>query len=102
MQKVEEDEKVAHPELRTSINEYKKDSVPNSAPKQGDPQDNESGRAVTYTDTENSPTPYRCCCYELKGDAVDTPERKKMLAQVCLTFMLISSYYAMVCTLCIL
>ena len=95
--KVEEDEKVAHPELRAADVE-KSPTASASKTNAGADVKSPEGRAVTYTDTENSTTPYRCCCYEMKGDAIDTPERKRMLAQVCLIFMLISSYYAMVLT----
>jgi len=60
-----------------------------------------SPRAVTYTDVAsndkpNTSDPYRCCCYELTGDEVDTPERRGLFAHISFVYLLISAYYAMV------
>jgi hypothetical protein len=104
--KITADEQERHPELKDALVGADAEAASaGDAGGAGGTRDNKAkvvmaeSRAVTYTDTsQNSETPYRCCCYELSGDDLDTAERRSMLAQVSLVFMLISSYYAMVLT----
>lgn len=70
-----------------------------AAPPNGD----RMNREVSVTDVQRSPSgqrvdPYRCCCYDISGNEVDSAERRGLFAQVSVVFLLISAYYAMVLT----
>merc|ERR1711916_106261 len=67
------------------------------------PNGERMNREVAATDVQRSPSgqridPYRCCCYDITGNEVDSAERRGLFAQVSVVFLLISSYYAMVLT----
>ena len=50
------------------------------------------------TGTGRNVDPYRCCCYDISGNELDSAERRGLFAQVSIVFLLISAYYAMVLT----